>query len=78
MGLNANTSFYDSMTASPPRTDPESGKRRLGQEVLHAGGWSAIADVACKSEIPLTANRVSFANMFTSNMSLSESGRLRW
>ena len=43
----------------------------LGQQVLHARGWSAIANVACKSEASLTAGRMSFANIFTSNMSLS-------
>ena len=50
----------------------------LGQQVLHARGWSAIANVACKSELPLTDNKVSFVSIFTSNMSLSESGRLMW
>ena len=50
----------------------------LGRQVLPAGGWSAMANVACKSEVSLTDSRMSFANMFTSNISLSESGRLRW
>ena len=87
-GASASTSFCDSVATSLPRIDQESGQRGLapfpfllaglGQQVLHAGGWLAIANVACKSEVSLTATRMSFANIFTSNMSLSESGRLRW
>ena len=47
---------------------------RVGAASSASGGWPAIANVACKSEV----YGMSFANIFTSNMSLSESGRLRW
>ena len=51
---------------------------RVGAASSASGGWSAIANVACKFEVSLNADRMSFANMLTSNMSLCESGRLRW
>ena len=63
------------MWAGPPFPFVLAG---LGQQVLSAGKWAAMANVACKSEVSLTDSRMSFANIFTSNISLSESGRLKW
>jgi hypothetical protein len=51
---------------------------RVGAASSVCSEWLAIANVACKSEVALRHNKMSFVNICTTNMCLSDSDRLRW
>jgi hypothetical protein len=51
------------------------GGRLVGAAGSFCRGRLATAGVGCKSEVAMTRNKMSFVNIFTTNMGLSESDR---